>query len=139
MTETLTQTLQADDNLFLHPWEYIDNIGNNKRTVVTQAEGVYINDSDGNQLLDGPAGMWCVNIGHRREEMAKAIADQVMKMTYVSPWSLTNAPATQLAEKLATLSPGDLNHVFYTTGGSYRRGFSATLCDVSEQCAGSAR
>ena len=118
MTSHPTQDLQHDDNLFLHPWEYIDNLGKNKRTVVTDAEGIYINDSDGNRLLDGPAGMWCVNIGHRRQEMADAIADQVMKMTYVSPWSLTNAPAAQLAEKLASLAPGDLNHVFYTTGGS---------------------
>ncbi len=118
MSKTTTQTLQTEDNLFLHPWEFIDNLGNNKRTVVTGADGVYIHDSDGNRLLDGPAGMWCVNIGHRRQEMASAIADQVMQMTYVSPWSLTNAPASRLADKLATLTPGDLNHVFYTTGGS---------------------
>ena len=118
MNNQPTETLQHDDNLFLHPWEYIDNLGENKRTVVTGAEGIYISDSDGNRLLDGPAGMWCVNIGHRRQEMADVIADQVMKMTYASPWSLTNAPAAQLAEKLASLTPGDLNHVFYTTGGS---------------------
>lgn len=79
---------------------------------------VSIRDSDGNQLLDGPAGMWCVNIGHRRQEMADAIAEQTMALSYVSPWSLTSSPAAELAEKLATLSPGDLNHVFYTTGGS---------------------
>ncbi|MGI9317438.1 MAG: aminotransferase [bacterium] len=118
MTTKLTQNLQNDDNLFLHPWESIDEVGHHKRTVVTEGDGIYITDSDGNRLLDGPAGMWCVNIGHRREEMAKAISDQIMELTYVSPWSLTNAPASVLAEKLASLSPGDLNHVFYTTGGS---------------------
>lgn len=118
MSTKLTKNLQHDDNLFLHPWESIDSVGLNKRTVVTEGDGVYITDSDGNRLLDGPAGMWCVNIGHRRSEMAKAISDQIMELTYVSPWSLTNAPAAVLADKLASLSPGDLNHVFYTTGGS---------------------
>ena len=103
---------------FLHPWEDVQKLGENKRTVISEADGVYIEDSDGNKLLDGPAGMWCVNIGHRRQEMADAIAEQTMKLTYVSPWSLTSEPAAVLAEKLASLSPGDLNHVFYTTGGS---------------------
>ncbi len=118
MTKSATRTIQRQDNLFLHPWEDIKSLGTNKRTVISNADGVYIEDSDGNRLLDAPAGMWCVNIGHRREEMAKAIADQVMELTYVSPWSLTSTPASMLAEKLAQLSPGDLNHVFYTTGGS---------------------
>lgn len=118
MSNKTTQTLQHDDNLFLHPWESIDEVGHHKRTVVTEGDGVYITDSEGNRLLDGPGGMWCVNIGHHRAEMAKAISDQIMQLTYVSPWSLTNAPASLLAEKLASLSPGDLNHVFYTTGGS---------------------
>ena len=118
MTKSATRTIQRQDNLFLHPWEDIKSLGANKRTVISNADGVYIEDSDGNRLLDAPAGMWCVNIGHRREEMAKAIADQVMELTYVSPWSLTSTPASMLAEKLAQLSPGDLNHVFYTTGGS---------------------
>ena len=118
MTTKQTQQLQSGDNRFLHPWESIDSIGSNQRTVVTEGDGVYITDSEGNRLLDGPAGMWCVNIGHRRREMADAIAEQIMALTYVSPWSLTNAPAANLAEKLASISPGDLNHVFYTTGGS---------------------
>ena len=118
MSKPVTESIQLQDNQFLHPWEDIKKVGQNKRTVIANADGVYIEDSDGNKLLDGPAGMWCVNIGHRRQEMADAIADQIMQLTYVSPWSLTNTPAVKLADKLAQLSPGDLNHVFYTTGGS---------------------
>ena len=118
MPKNLTHYFQQEDNLFLHPWESIDEVGHHKRTVITEGDGVYITDSNGNRLLDGPGGMWCVNIGHRRAEMAEAISDQIMALTYVSPWSLTNAPASILAEKIASLSPGDLNHVFYTTGGS---------------------
>ena len=118
MSSSNTAKIQHQDNQYIHPWEDINAIGHNKRTVISHAEGIYIEDSDGNKLLDAPAGMWCVNIGHRREEMAKAISDQIMELTYVSPWSLTSTPASILAEKLSTLSPGDLNHVFYTTGGS---------------------
>ncbi len=118
MPKLNTESIQKQDNRFLHPWENIKKLGENRRTVISGADGVYIEDSDGNRMLDGPAGMWCVNIGHRREEMAKAIADQVMQLTYVSPWSLTTTPASLLAGKLAEISPGDLNHVFYTTGGS---------------------
>ncbi len=118
MSKPITESIQLQDNQFLHPWEDVKKIGENKRTVISNADGIYIEDSDGNRLLDGPAGMWCVNIGHRRQEMADAIAEQIMQLTYVSPWSLTSAPAAILAEKLAEISPGDLNHVFYTTGGS---------------------
>ncbi len=118
MTDSNTATLQSGDNQFLHPWEDVDNLGNHHRTVVTEGDGVYITDSDGNRLLDGPAGMWCINIGHRRKEMADAVSRQIMALTYVSPWSLTNAPAVELAQKLAQLTPGDLNHAFFTTGGS---------------------
>ena len=118
MSKQSTESIQQQDNKFLHPWEDVKSLGENKRTVIANADGVYIEDSDGNTLLDGPAGMWCVNIGHRRKEMADAISQQIMELTYVSPWSLTSTPAAQLAEKLAELTPGDLNHVFYTTGGS---------------------
>ncbi|MDH3689951.1 MAG: aminotransferase class III-fold pyridoxal phosphate-dependent enzyme, partial [Gammaproteobacteria bacterium] len=113
-----TLQLQDYDNLWVHPWDNLQRAGKNERTIVGQSEGIYIYDTDGNKLIDGPAGMWCVNIGHGRAEMAQAIAEQVLQMPYYSPWSLANAPAAELAKLLAELSPGDLNHVFYTTGGS---------------------
>ncbi|MCY4227910.1 MAG: aminotransferase [Gammaproteobacteria bacterium] len=118
MIETETYDLQQKDNQFIHPWEELHQLDQNTRTVITSGQGVYIKDSDGNQLLDAPAGMWCVNIGHHRQEMADAISEQVMKLTYSSPWSLTNSPAAILARKLSQLSPGDLNHVFFATCGS---------------------
>ena len=118
MSRLNTETIQKQDNRFLHPWEDLGKLGENKRTVISRADGIYIEDSEGNRMIDGPAGMWCVNIGHRRPEMAQAITDQIMQLTYVSPWSLTTSPASLLAGKLAEISPGDLNHVFYTTGGS---------------------
>lgn len=113
-----TKKLQEQDRHWVHPWEDLKALPKAERTIIAQAEGIYLHDSDGNKLIDGPAGMWCVNIGHGREEMAQAISEQIMRMPYYSPWSLGNVPASELAEKLTELTPGDLNHVFFTTGGS---------------------
>lgn len=110
--------LKQSDNLFIHPWDDFVKLGGHRRTLLDQGEGVYVYDSEGNRLLDAPAGMWCVNIGHGREEMARAVYDQIMALTYVSPWSMTTGPASEFAALLAAQSPGDLNHVFFTTGGS---------------------
>ena len=113
-----TQTLQQQDNHFVHPWENMYKLGSNKRTIVTQSDGIYVYDSEGNKLIDGPAGMWCVNVGYGRREIADAIAKQALEMPYSSPFSMGAEPSSILAEKLAQLAPGDLNHVFFTTGGS---------------------
>ena len=115
---TTSAELKQQDNLFIHPWDDIARIGSHRRTLLASGEGVYVKDSEGNRLLDAPAGMWCVNIGHGREEMAQAIYDQVMEMTYVSPWYMTTGPAAEFAAMIGEHSPGDLNHVFFTTGGS---------------------
>ncbi len=113
-----TEQLQEKDNKFVHPWEGFKEYGNNKRTIIKKADGVYFHDSDGNRLLDGPGGMWCVQIGYGREDMADAIRDQALEMAYCSPWSLSNEPAALLADKLSTLTPGDLNNTFFTSSGS---------------------
>ena len=113
-----TADIMRTDNQFIHPWDDIAKLGENKRTVVEKGDGVYVYDSDGKRLLDGPGGMWCVNIGHGREEMARAIYDQIMQLPYTSPWSLTTGPAVKFSEAIAAEAPGDLNHVFFTTGGS---------------------
>ena len=104
--------LMRSDNQFIHPWDDIAKLGRNQRTVVEKGDGVYVYDSDGKRLLDGPGGMWCVNIGHGREEMARAIYDQIMQLPYTSPWSLTTGPAATFSQALAAEAPGDLNHVF---------------------------
>jgi len=113
-----TEQLQEKDNRFIHPWEGFKTHGKNKRTIIKKAEGVYFQDSDGNRLLDGPGGMWCVQIGYGRQEMADVLHDQALEMAYCSPWSLSNEPAAVLADKLAELTPGDLNNTFFTSSGS---------------------
>ncbi len=113
-----TKVLQDKDNLVLHPWENFQRLGRQKRTVIERCEGIYVYDSDGRKLIDGPAGMWCVNVGYGREEIAEAVHRQLLDMPYCSPWSFSNVPASLLAEKLGALAPGDLDRVFFASGGS---------------------
>lgn len=103
----------------LHPYTDFSTFASEGSQVITRAEGMYVTDSDGRKLLDGIAGLWCVNIGHGRREMAEAIADQVLKLQYYNPFGhSTNEPAAELGAWLANHAPGDLNHVYYTCGGS---------------------
>ena len=113
-----TQEIKQQDNLFIHPWDDFTKIGENQRTVLSQGNGVYVEDTDGHKLLDAPAGMWCVNIGHGRTEMAQAVYDQIMALSYMSPWSFGTGPAAEFAAQIANEAPGDMNHVFFTTCGS---------------------
>jgi len=109
---------RADAEHNLHPYEHIPNWRENERYMITHGEGVYLYTDKGTKMIDGPGGMWCVQIGYGRDEMARAIAEQVMQMPYASPWSFTSEPAAILARKLAEFAPGDLNTVHFTTGGS---------------------
>lgn len=103
----------------LHPYTDFASFKDTGSQVITGAEGMYVTDNEGRRLLDGIAGLWCVNIGHGRREMAEAIADQVLKMQYYNPFGhSTNEPAAELGAWLASHAPGALNHVYYTCGGS---------------------
>ena len=103
----------------LHPYTDFSTFKEEGSQVITGADGMYVTDTDGRKLLDGIAGLWCVNIGHGRRDMAEAIADQVMKMQYYNPFGhSTNEPAAELGSWLAQNAPGNLNHVYYTCGGS---------------------
>ena len=105
------------DAQVVHPWESFDN-PNTSRTVLGIGDGSYVVDANGNRLLDGPGGMWCVNAGHGQQKIVDAIHQQAAQLSYTSPWSHPTEPAARLADRLAAVAPGDLNHVFYATGGS---------------------
>ena len=115
---TTEQIQDLDTNHVVHPWEAMGKVGKEKRTVIERGEGVYVYDTDGNRLIDGPAGMWCVQVGHGREELGNAMAAQASTLAYYSPWSIATTPAAELAEKLAKYAPGDLTHVHFTGSGS---------------------
>ncbi|SDO68254.1 aminotransferase [Desulforhopalus singaporensis] len=137
INEQGTQVFRKKDNQFyLHPWEDLGSFGGNDRTVAVGGEGIYLFDSEGNKLIDGPGGMWCTQIGYGREEMADAIAGQVMRSPYYSPFNLTSDISVLLAEKLARLTPGDLNTVFFTTGGSTAVDSALRLVAFYNNCKG---
>ncbi len=110
---------RMDHDHFLHPWTHFDSFERDGSLVMDRAEGVYVHDADGKRYLDGIGGLWCVNVGHGRPEIADAIAAQALKMAYYNPFcDTTNEPAARLAARLAALAPGAIDHVFYSTGGS---------------------
>ena len=103
----------------MHPFTTGDALNKKGARVITKAKGVYLTDSEGIEILDGMAGLWCVNIGYGREEMAEAAARQIRELTYYNTFfQTTHVPAIALAAKLAELAPGDLNHVFFAGSGS---------------------
>lgn len=86
--------------------------------VIVRGEGPYVYDSHGKRYLDGLSGLYLSQLGHGRQELAKAAADQAAQIAYVPLWSYAHPKAIELAERLGNLAPGDLNRVFFTTGGS---------------------
>lgn len=115
-----TAELQALDAAHhMHPFTDGAALAGKGARVITRADGVTLTDSDGHQILDGMAGLWCVNIGYGRKELADAAARQMMELPYYNTFfQTTHVPAIALSAKLAELVPGDLNRVFYAGSGS---------------------
>jgi adenosylmethionine-8-amino-7-oxononanoate aminotransferase len=101
----------------IHPWHSMGAEAT-EYMVASRAEGIFIYDDKGKRYIDGPGGMWSMQIGYGRKEMADAISRQVLDLPFSNPWSSASEPSAVLAAKLAAEAPGDLNNVFFTTGGS---------------------
>jgi adenosylmethionine-8-amino-7-oxononanoate aminotransferase len=86
--------------------------------IITRGEGCYVYDEHGNRYLDGLSALFCVNIGHGRADIAQAGADQAKELGFFTNWSYAHPRSIELAERIASLTPGDLNRVFFTSGGS---------------------
>ena len=86
--------------------------------MLARAEGMYYWTDDGRKILDGVAGLWCVNAGHGVKEIVSAVSEQIATMEYAPPFQMGHPPAFELARELVTLTPGDLDHVFFTNSGS---------------------
>lgn len=115
-----TEELQALDAAHhLHPFTKGHELAEKGVRVITRARGVTLTDSEGNELLDAMAGLWCVNLGYGRDELAEAAARQMKELPYYNTFFMTShVPAIALAAKLAELTPYDLNHVFFASSGS---------------------
>lgn len=115
-----THELQALDAAHhMHPFSTQDVLAKRGARVITRADGVWITDSDGNRIIDGMAGLWCVNVGYGRDRLANVAARQMKELPYYNTFFMTtHVPAIALSQKLAEVAPGDLNHVFYAGSGS---------------------
>lgn len=85
---------------------------------LAEAKGLRFKDLDGRDVLDGCAGMFCCNAGHGREEIADAVRDQILELDYISNYQVASPPSFVLAERLAKLTPDDLDRIFFTNSGS---------------------
>lgn len=122
---------------FLHPWQIFDVFPDEGALAIVSGSNCHISDSDGNCYFDAVGGLWCNNIGLGRREMADAIAEQAYKMAYANTFvDMTNEPAAQLAQKLAELAPGDIEHVIFTTGGSTAIDSAFRLVHYYQNCRG---
>ncbi|GAB4049515.1 aspartate aminotransferase family protein [Catellatospora paridis] len=104
-----------------HLWMHFTRMGAYREgsvPTIVRGEGTYVWDSNGKRYLDGLAGLFTVNAGHGRAELADAAAKQAHELAYFPLWSYAHPKAIELADRIAELTPGDLNRIFFTTGGS---------------------
>ena len=108
-----------DKEHFIHPYTNFQRFHEDGSTIFTEGKGHHVYDIEGNSYLDGMAGLWCVNIGHGNEELAAHIGEQAARLAYYNTFEdASSIPAAELAHKLAEICPGNLNRVFFGTGGS---------------------
>ncbi|MFZ3127766.1 MAG: aminotransferase, partial [Rhodoferax sp.] len=119
-----TAYIQALDSAhFLHPFTDFKDLNTRGAKVITRAQDIYVWDSEGNRFLDAMSGLWCVNVGYGRQELADAAHQQMMTLPYYNSFfQTTNVPAATLAARLASLAPPvgerSFQHVFYSSSGS---------------------
>ena len=107
----------ARDHLWMHFTRHSSFEEGARVPIITRGEGAHIWDDTGRRYLDGLSGLFVVQAGHGRQELAEAAAKQASTLGFFPLWSYAHPEAIQLAERLAHLAPGDLNRVFFTTGG----------------------
>ena len=115
-----TEHLQDLDRQFhLHPFTDSRDLNQRGTRIITRADGVYLWDSSGRQILDAMAGLWCVNVGYGRRELADVAHAQMLQLPYYNSFfQCTTPPTIELAALLAELAPAHINHVFFTGSGS---------------------
>lgn len=115
-----TAELQALDAAHhMHPFTANTALGKKGARIMTQGKGVWLTDSEGNKIIDGMAGLWCVNIGYGRPELGEVAKRQMDELSYYNTFFQTShVPAIALAAKIAELAPEGMNHVFFAGSGS---------------------
>lgn len=100
-----------------HLWMHFTPAGGGDAPIIERGDGAYIYDATGKPYLDALAGLFVSQVGHGRAELADVAANQMSKLEFFPLWSYGHPPAIELAERVASYAPGDLNRVFFTTGG----------------------
>ncbi|WP_372740665.1 aspartate aminotransferase family protein [Neptunomonas sp.] len=117
---SITTEIQAfDAEHHLHPFTNTGALNKKGARIITKGDGVYIWDSEGNKILDGMAGLWCVNMGYGRKELTEAATKQMTELPFYNTFfQTTHTPVAELAKEIASITPGDLNHIFFANSGS---------------------
>ncbi|MDX1498843.1 MAG: aspartate aminotransferase family protein [Woeseiaceae bacterium] len=114
-----TEWQDLDSEHHLHPFTDHKDLHKKKSRIITRAEGVYIFDADGNRILDGMSGLWCVNVGYGRENLVEAAAEQMRELPYYNNFfQCAHPPSIELAGMLQKVSQPQFNRVFFTGSGS---------------------
>jgi adenosylmethionine-8-amino-7-oxononanoate aminotransferase len=120
-TETATENTTLQTLARRHLWMHFTRMSayaDHEMPIIVRGDGCYVYDEHGNRYLDGLSALFCVNIGHGRADIAQAGADQAKELGFFTNWSYAHPRAIELAARIASLAPGDLNRVFFTSGGS---------------------
>jgi adenosylmethionine-8-amino-7-oxononanoate aminotransferase len=116
-TERSTLQELARRHLWMH-FTRLSAYDDHEIPIIVRGEGCYVYDEHGNRYLDGLSALFCVNIGHGRADLVQAGAEQAKDLGFFTNWSYAHPRAIELAARIADLAPGDLNRVFFTSGGS---------------------
>jgi adenosylmethionine-8-amino-7-oxononanoate aminotransferase len=116
-TEQRTLQELAKRHLWMH-YTRMSSFDDVDVPIIVRGEGCYVYDEHGKRYLDGLSALFCVNIGHGRADIAQAGADQAKELGFFTNWSYAHPPSIELAARVASLAPGELNRVFFTSGGS---------------------
>jgi adenosylmethionine-8-amino-7-oxononanoate aminotransferase len=141
---TLTEPIGIDELQELakrHLWMHFTRMGafaDKDVPIITRGEGCHVYDQHDKRYLDGLAALFCVNIGHGRADVAQAGADQAAELGFFTNWSSAHPRSIELAARIAGLAPGDLNRVFFTSGGSEAVESALKLCRQYHKLTGQA-
>jgi len=116
-----TDASELSRSAYDHLWMHFTRMSSYEKSdvpVIVRGDGPYIFDANGKRYLDGLAGLFVVQVGHGRTELAEAAYKQAQELAFFPLWSYAHPKAIELANRLADLAPGDLNEVFFTTGGA---------------------
>ena len=110
----MSNLAQIDADSILHPATNADDFARSGSKIIESGKGIYLRDRSGKELIDAVAGLWCVNVGYGREELAQAMGKAALELGYYHTFSgMSNAPQIQLAARLLEKAPKGLSKVFF--------------------------